>query len=476
MTQTLPPILLVDSYKASHYLQYPDNTEIVASYIESRGGPFEETCFVGTQAFLKKYLSSPVTADHIKAAEAFYTAHGEPFNTERWQKIVDKHGGYLPLHIRAVKEGDVIPIKNAVVTVENTDPEFAWLTSWIETNLLRGIWYPTTVATISYRIKTIILEYLDKTGDTSLINFKLHDFGARGVSSEESAALGGFAHLVNFMGTDTTPALACAQEFYNTPMAGFSIPAAEHSTMTILGKEGQKAQFERMINAFGGEGKIYAMVVDGFDLEDAVNILGIELQNLIRKKGGTLVVRPDSGDPVEVVTQTVQQLDRLFGSTVNSKGYKVLDPCVRVIQGDGIEESSIKAILEALKEKGYSADNIAFGMGGALLQKLHRDTGKWAMKCSAAKINGVYRDVYKEPKTDPGKTSKRGVLELVQTANGDIKTVRREEVQPTDTLLLQDVYKDGKLLVDENLQTIRERADAARQRSVEAIAPLARAS
>jgi len=222
-------ILNADSYKYSQFNQYPPNTEYIYSYIESRGGKYDETVFFGLQAFIKEYLLAPITQDMIDEAEAIITAHGEPFNREGWEYILHAHNGCLPVHIKAVPEGMVIPVRNVLATIINTDPKCYWLTSFLETAILRSIWYPTTVATNSREIKKVILDALEHTGTPADINFKLHDFGARGVSSLESAGIGGSAHLINFMGTDTIEALLYARRYYGADMAGFSIPASEHS-------------------------------------------------------------------------------------------------------------------------------------------------------------------------------------------------------------------------------------------------------
>ncbi len=231
-------ILMSDSYKYSMPGQYQPGTEYVYSYIEARGGTrgWKSTLFAGIQPFLKEYLSKPITQEDIYEAEAIVTAHGEPFYREGWQYILEKHGGFLPLRIKAAPEGLVIPNKSVLVTVENTDPKCWWLTTFMETAILRAVWYMSTVATNSYESKKIILEFLERTGDPSLIDFKLHDFGARGVSSEESAQLGGMAHLINFMGTDTITSLVGARKYYGADIAGFSIPASEHSVACSHGK------------------------------------------------------------------------------------------------------------------------------------------------------------------------------------------------------------------------------------------------
>jgi nicotinamide phosphoribosyltransferase len=230
------PILNTDSYKVSMFSQYPPGTTGVYSYIESRGGHYDKTLFFGLQAFIKEYLLKPITQADIDEAAEVLAAHGEPFNREGWQYILDQHKGYLPVVIKAVPEGSVVPVKNVLATIENTDPKCFWLTTWLETALLRAIWYPTTVATQSWSIRQLILNFLEKTGDTTLIDFKLHDFGARGVSSFESAGIGGAAHLVNFMGTDTLSGVLYARKYYGAGVAGFSIPASEHSISTSFGK------------------------------------------------------------------------------------------------------------------------------------------------------------------------------------------------------------------------------------------------
>jgi nicotinamide phosphoribosyltransferase len=224
-----------DSYKVSMWKQYPAGTEYVYSYIESRGGRYTETEFLGVQA-LAQYLATPITQEQIDYADKIWTMHGEPFNREGWQYILDTYQGRLPIRVRAAKEGCIIPTKNVLCTIENTDPKCFWLTTWVETCALRAIWYPTTVGTMSWHIKQLIAEYLEKSGDPSTIAFKLHDFGARGVSSNESAGIGGAAHLVNFMGTDTISAVLYVMEVYGGDVCGFSIPASEHSVSCSYGK------------------------------------------------------------------------------------------------------------------------------------------------------------------------------------------------------------------------------------------------
>lgn len=452
-------ILNTDSYKVSMFKQYPLGTTGVYSYIESRGGRYDQTVFFGLQAFIKEYLLEPITQADIDIADEILTAHGEPFNREGWEYILRVHGGFLPVVIRAVPEGTVVPVKNVLATIENTDPEAFWLTTWLETALLRAIWYPTTVATQSKMIKNIIADYLEKSGDPTTINFKLHDFGARGVSSLESAGIGGAAHLVNFMGSDTITGVLFAREYYNAEIAGFSIPAAEHSTITSWGRPDEVKAYSNMVRQFGKPGALLAVVSDSYDIYEACRMWGTELKQQVVDSGATVVIRPDSGDPVEVLPKMFHILGETFGYTTNDKGYKVLNN-VRMLWGDGINQLSIRGILGVVVDvNGWSADNLAFGMGGALLQQLDRDTQKFAMKCSAALINGEWVDVFKDPITDRVKASKKGRVTLWQSGE-EFQTSVEQPHGWTDkgtgwTDALVPVYWNGNLHKEYTFEEVR---------------------
>lgn len=450
-------ILNSDSYKFSQYLQYPPGTEYIYSYIESRGGKYDGTVFFGLQAFIKEYLEgSVVTQDMIEEAEPIIIAHGLPFNREGWEHIVNVHKGRLPIEIKSVLEGTVVPTHNVLVTIVNTDPKCFWLTSYLETAILRAIWYPTTVATNSLEIKKVILDALERTGDPSSIDFKLHDFGSRGVSSLESAGIGGAAHLVNFMGTDTVEALLFAKRYYGADMAGFSVPASEHSTITSWGREHEVDAYRNMVNQFGKTGGIVSVVSDSYDIYNACKLWGTELKQDILDSGATLVVRPDSGHPATVVRACLELLGQYFGFTYNSKGYLVLNN-VRILQGDGITIDSIKEILTYAEELGFSADNIIFGQGGALLQIVNRDDQRFAFKCSAAYINGEWIDVFKDPITDTGKRSKKGKLKLINTVKEGFSTVGQyDAIACRDEL--QTTFFNGYLTFEQTFDDIRERA------------------
>lgn len=496
-------VVNADSYKVAHWSQYPEGTEFVSSYIEARsskyaklyGKEFDYAVFFGLQAFLKDYLATPVTQDDIDLADIMFRMHGEPFNKEGWQYIVDTYGGKLPLQIRALPEGTVAPTSNALVEVINTDPKCFWLTSYVETALLRAVWYPTTVATKSRVIKEICRDYLNDTSDNgeAVIDFMLQDFGARGNSSTESSAIGGAAHLVNFKGTDTVMGIVGALGYYDKdfdallaetpdnpkramikllqkmeaegkPLTGFSVEASEHSTMTIKGKEGEVDQIKRMIDK-AKAGKIVSIVSDSYDyFNNVTNVYGDKFKEDILeagKNGGRVVIRPDSGDPVEVVTKTLQILDEKFGTTINAKGYKVLPSCVRILQGDGIDLDSLKDLLDAIKGAGYSIENLVFGMGGGLEQKVNRDDLSFVQKASAARINGEWYDVYKDPITADqsfSKKSKRGQLSTVWDGVA-FRTKRTKELAAGEADAMTTVFLNGQVLATQAFDAIRKTAE-----------------
>ena len=456
-------ILATDSYKMSHPLQYPQNMTYMHDYVESRGGLYGYTKFFGLQYYLKQYLSIRVTHEMIDEAKEMMAAHGVPFQEEGWRRIVEVHQGKLPLRVRAVPEGAIIKNHNVLMTLESTDPELAWLVGWAETLLLK-IWYPITVASFSYKCKQIIEKFLNETSENTAIElpFKLHDFGYRGVSSEESAGLGGLAHLTNFSGTDTIQSLVFARRYYHHQMPAYSVPASEHSTMTAWTRAKEREAYENMLDIFPKG--IVSIVADSYNFFNAVeNIFGRELKDKILARDGVVVIRPDSGDPITNILFALESLEHNIGVTMNAKGYKVLNK-VRILQGDGINENSIWDILKSVKENGYSAENVVFGCGGALLQgnfnsSINRDTHKFAMKCSCIKIGDEIIDVYKNPITDRGKVSKKGRLDLIKEANGELATVNisalPENTYHKDSVMVT-VFENGELLKDYTLDEVRQ--------------------
>ncbi len=454
-------ILATDSYKQSHFLQYPPEARAISAYGEARPNPFTENLvFFGLQPFLMDYLGTPITKGDIEEAQAICEAHGVPFNRAGWDAILADYGGYLPLEISALPEGRIVPSGVPLFQVVNTDDRMPWLTTFIETALLRAVWYPTTVATLSWKCAKIIRAGLEKSSDdpAGQLPFKLHDFGARGVSSGESASLGGMAHLVNFQGTDTLEGIMAARRFYGADMPGFSIPAAEHSTMTAWGQDRERDAYANMLDRFDGEGAPVAVVSDSYDLDHAVEqIWGGTLKDTVLARKGTLVVRPDSGDPVETPARVLAKLWDIFGGTINAKGYKVLNDRVRVIQGDGMNLESIERLVDRVIADGFAIDNIAFGMGGGLLQSVNRDTLRFAMKANAMRDDaGEWHDVSKRPATDPGKASKAGRQAVVER-DGKLVAVQLDCAN-READLLKPVWRNGELLVRHTFEQVRERA------------------
>ena len=423
------PILATDSYKFSHFMQYPPGTQIVKSYVTARGTKIPGVTAVvcaGLQIFIHEYLSKRVTRKHVDQAEAFCAKHGTPFNREGWDRIVNVHGGLIPVEIRSVAEGTPVPLNELMISVNNTDDRLPWVTSYIETLLLSYVWYCSTVATKSREIKRIIYDYLVETADDpdAEIGFKLHDFGYRG-AAPGAAHVGALGHLINFMGTDTVAGIEAAMEYYGADVCGYSISASEHSTMTSWTRDHEYAAYKNMVKQYAKPGAIFACVIDSYDTFRAIEMwakdidpeTNMTLLDQVKEAGATVVLRPDSGDPVQMPIDVIKELMRHVGKTANTKGYFVLPNHVRVIQGDGIDAPDVKAILFQLKLNFISASNIAFGMGGGLLQKVDRDTFKFAMKACMAMINGNTVNVVKDPITDPGKKSKAGDLAVFQNKN-----------------------------------------------------------
>jgi nicotinamide phosphoribosyltransferase len=438
-------IIDTDNYKHCHYPLYPKGTEYVSSYIESRGGEFAVTQFVGLQAYLRDRLMKPITLEDIDEAEFVTREQGMHFNRENWMGILNDHGGFLPVEIEAVPEGTVLPARNVLVQVINTDPKYYWATSFFETALLRAVWYPTTIGTVSWLSKMVIKEALERTSDnTQLIRNMLHDYGARGVSSQQSAALGGLAHLVNFDQSDTVPGILAAKRFYNAGKVSNSGPNSEHAGFCAWGRAGEADAMRNMLETMGPNG-CALLLTDTYDHENAVkNIIGKELKDQIRNFPGLVGIRPDSGDIVEVTADTTEWLMDAFGYEVNSKGFKILPPFIRVVQGDGVNFHSLPQVYMELERRGLAADNAVFGMGGGLLQHWNRDTMNFGQKASAVCVNGEWRDISKQPTGSSMKASKKGRLAL-KHENGVYTTVPKGSI-PESENVLQPVFRNGKLL------------------------------
>ena len=449
-----------DSYKLGHYNMYPKGTTKVYSYFEARkGAKFKRTVFFSLQYLLKKYfVGQVVTQEKIDKADKLVNAHlGDGvFNKEGWQYILDELNGKLPLCIKAVPEGMAVDIDNVLFTVENTDPKCYWLSNYVE-SILTHVWYGSTVATLSKTIKIMLESYLDYTCDNpeDSINFMLHDFGYRGATSTESADVGGAAHLLSFMGTDTVPAIELLMDYYNSDVCGFSVPATEHSIMTSEGEEGEFDVVQHLFNEYPNG--ILSLVIDSYNYRDFIMTLGTKFKEIILNRDGITVFRPDSGDPVKTSLEVMELLGEYFGYSINKRGFKVLNPKVKMLWGDGIDANGINDILYKLTVSKWSSENIVFGMGGALHQKVNRDTQRFAFKSSYQVCNGKGKNIYKDP-LDTSKTSKRGRLSLIHDWNDSFTTMQElESVDPDD--LLKEVFRDGELLIDYTLDDVKKNLD-----------------
>ncbi|KAJ1513789.1 hypothetical protein HMI54_014679 [Coelomomyces lativittatus] len=417
----IPPFLLTDSYKLCHFELYPEAKEMCA-YGEFRSG-FENDVtdtrmiFFGLRYILETYICKPWTYIDLIQTENFLSQHylGQkyPFPKHLFEKMIKENQGYFPVRIEALKEGSIVYPHVPLFQITTKD-EYAPLVTYLET-LLCMVWYPSTVATLSRRCKTSIHSAFEKSSENwAMLDSRLHDFGFRGCTSVEQSVLGGCAHLLNFTGTDTLSAAYHAQMMWNFGQPiGVSIPASEHSVMTSWPNE--TLAIRRVLEKFGTG--VCACVMDSYDYTGALTKILPTLASFKTQQGGVLVVRPDSGDPVQTVLQALHALSKLFNYSINSKGFKVIYRAA-VIQGDGIDNSTLVRILDAIQLEKYAAENVAFGMGGGLLQKVNRDTMSMAIKLNCIVFkDGSIRDVMKVPKGDSRKYSLPGKLRVVANEN-----------------------------------------------------------
>lgn len=465
-------ILQTDSYKVTHYDQYPENVTKIYSYLESRGGMYPATVFFGLQYYLKEYLEGVrVTKEDLDEAYELMKLHfnKDLINIEGWEYIINTCKGKLPLLIKAVPEGSLVKNHNVLMTIENTDPIVPWLTNYVETILMK-IWAPITVATNSFYLKVMLNEALQRTAIDKTADFMMHDFGYRGVSSDESAGILGMAHLTSFKGTDTLAALRFAKQYYNEPCAGFSVPATEHSTMTVWGKDNEREAVLNLLkmNPTG----IVSCVGDSYNIYKFCEMLSsdAEIKFMILSREGKFVVRPDSGDPVEVLNRVLDILWNGFGGTYNIKHYKILDPHIGIIQGDGVNYQSIEAILDMFETKRFSAENIVFGSGGALLQKFDRDTQKFAIKASYGEMTvddkTVGFNIQKDPVTSSSKKSKAGRLKLIPAYGGKSNVSFSTKTSDSDNFdsyadALETVFLNGEIVKSTSFADVRKRIEVA---------------
>lgn len=451
-------ICYADSYKYSQPKQMPKDTTSMYDYMEARGGMYDKVTFFGFQMIMKNHFTDPIEQWEVDEARDIAEAHGEPFEYEGWTYIVQELGGKLPLKIKAIPEGKSVPTSVPLMTIESTDEKVYWVVSWFETFVMK-VWYPTTVASRSKSVIDTITPYLEKTADTTDgIGFKYHDFADRGCTSVESAAIAGVARLTQSMGTDNFNALRYAKEFYGIDMAGFSIPASEHSTVTSWGKDGEFDMYENYIEVFKDR-PIIACVMDSYNIYEAVDYVtkGSFKEKIESDDYPVFVLRPDSGKPTEVLSNMITIMERNgVKYHINEKGYRVFNKYA-IIWGDGVTEDNIKEMLDYVTDRGYSADIIAFGSGGWGSQALDRDTSRFAVKCSSITVNGVERDVFKDPITDKGKTSKKGRVSSFYNFKEKryfAGTLDEEYVNAREALI--EVWKDGEFTKTYTFDEVRE--------------------
>jgi nicotinamide phosphoribosyltransferase len=457
-------VLDADSYKLAHSILYPNNAIGMFSYVEPRVDGDVMIPF-GLQMWAQKTLTQRVTKKMVDEAERFAPLHfgRQIFDRRPWDYMIDRYGGYLPVVVRGVPEGTRIPSKNIVASVECTERKLYWLSSYLETTLQRGVWYPTSIASNDYDNKKVIQRYYNETSDNPAgAEFALHDFGGRGVTCEEQAQIGGAAHLISFKGSDTISGIRAANWYYKCEMAGFSVPATEHSIQSAYGPNNQRGYIKAVLDAYAVPGAIVSIVLDGYNIFRETKLLATEFKNQIVESGARIVVRPDSGNCLEVVPEVLQSLSDGFGYTVNSKGYKVLNT-VGVIQGDGIDSFMIDRLYARITSLGWAADNLVLGSGGGLLQKVNRDTYKFAQKATSLLLDtGIWVDLFKDPITDPGKKSKAGRLTLVRSVKtGEYLTLNMNDLIDGEFEdQMQVVYEKGEFLNWTTLDDVRYRAAA----------------
>lgn len=478
------PLLLTDGYKTDHRRQYPDNTTLVYSNWtprKSRIEGVEEVVFFGLQYFIKKYIieefecsffSQPKEQVIARYARRINNYLGE--NNVGTAHIAALHDlGYIPMVFKALPEGSAVPMRVPMFTMYNTLPEFFWLTNYFETLLSAVVWLPCTSATLAKRYRNLLDAYAKETSSVpEFVNWQGHDFSMRGMGGIDAAVTSAAAHLLSFTGTDTIPAIDFLEDYYNansdTELVGGSVAATEHSVMCMGTTEGEFETFRRLICDIYPKG-IVSIVSDTWDLWKVLTDYLPRLKDTIANREGKVVIRPDSGDPVDILcgnpngtTQAdqkgvVELLWDIFGGAVNSKGYKELIPQIGAIYGDSINIDRATRICERLKQKGFASTNVVLGIGSYTYQYNTRDTFGFAMKATYGEVNGEGREIFKDPVTDDGtKKSAKGLIKIVKE-NNTYTLVDQVTWNEEKTGELKEVFRDGKLLIDQTLSEIRER-------------------
>jgi nicotinamide phosphoribosyltransferase len=486
--KTIAPILLKDGYKVGHKFQYPEGTTLVYSNLtprKSRNPELHEIVFFGLQYFIKEYLIRQfeegffhVPKEQVMAAYKRRMDNYLGKDSISYSHIEALHDlGYLPLEIKALPEGCLVPMRVPVFTIKNTLPEFFWLTNMLETLMSAITWKPCTSATTAFQYLKTFTRFANETvgDDHSFVPWQGHDFSFRGMSGIEDALMSGAGHLLSFAGTDTIPAIDFLEDYYNAncelELIGGSVPATEHSVM-CMGTQGDEiGTFNRLITETYPQG-IVSIVSDTWHFWKVVTGFLPELKEIILARNGKVVIRPDSGDPVKIIVGdedavpdspeykgAIACMWETFGGTITEKGYKLLDSHIGLIYGDSITLERQQDILEGLKKKGFASYNVVLGIGSYTYEYVTRDTFGFAMKATYGEVNGIGRDIFKDPKTDDGtKKSAKGLMQVYRNKTTGRLALKdqctwEEEAQGE----LKTVFKNGALLVDQSLEEIRNR-------------------
>ena len=478
------PLLLTDGYKVDHRRQYPSNTTLVYSNWtprKSRVEGFDEVVFFGLQYFIKKYIIEEFeTKFFSRPKDEVINAYSRRINnylgdnavgTDHIAALHDLR--YIPMVFKALPEGVSVPIKVPMFTMYNTLPEFFWLTNYFETLLSTTVWLPCNSATIAAKYRSILDKYAAETSSVpEFVDWQGHDFSMRGMAALEAALISGAGHLLSFTGTDTIPAVDFLEQYYNANsdanLIGGSVAATEHSVMSMGTNSGEQETFKRLICQVYPKG-IVSVVSDTWDLWKVLTEYLPNLKNEILARDGKLVIRPDSGDPVKIICGDQDSTDEkerkgvvellwdIFGGHINDKGYKELDSHVGAIYGDSITLDRAEQICENLKKKGYASTNVTLGIGSFTYQYNTRDTFGFAMKATYGEVDGKGREIFKDPITDDGtKKSARGLIKIIKEDEkyALVDQVSWEEERQGELI---EVFRDGKLLVDQTLTEIRSR-------------------
>lgn len=468
------PLLLIDFYKADHRSQYPKGTELVYSNFtprKSRVPGNKHLVFFGLQALLQKYFVEDMQRhffgrDHDEVVGEYKSfmdrtmgpgVIGTEHISDLWKL------GYLPLVIKALPEGSVVPMQTPVLTLYNTDKRFAWLTNYFETLISAELWKPCTSATSAWLFRRTFDHYCRLTGgDASFVPFQGHDFALRGMSGIADGCSSGAGHLLSFTGTDTAPAILWLEKYYDADgLVGTSVPATEHSVMSA---DDEWSVFDRLLSEVYPKG-IVSIVSDTYDFWKVVTEYLPSRKALIMGRDGKLVIRPDTGMPHKIICGDLESsceiekkglihcLDDVFGSTVTPLGYRQLDPHIGAIYGDSIDLAEQDKILLGLMKKGYASTNVVLGIGSFTYQFVTRDTYGFACKATYCEVNGEGRNIFKSPKTGAWKKSHKGLLRI----NDDLTVSEQVSWEEENGGLLETVFANGRLMHIDTLQEIRER-------------------